>query len=225
MPCRESGSTLRFLIPAALLTGGGVFGGTKRLPDRGVGVYENLLRDSASFERISETDLRVSGALHAGEFKVPGDVSSQFISGLLFALPVLEESSTLSVLPPFESRGYVDLTLDAMRRFGVRVRRNGLIGFFIPGGQKHFPAEETVEGDWSQAAFFCAMNALGGEIGIRGFESRESSGRPRVRRNACADSEGLSGSRSFRLPRSCAGAVCCRRGVRSWRALYRNAPP
>ena len=175
LPCRESGSTLRFLIPAALLTGGGVFGGTKRLLDRGVGVYENLLRDSASFERISETDLRVSGALNAGEFKVPGDVSSQFISGLLFALPVLEESSTLSVLPPFESRGYVDLTLDAMRRFGVRVQRTGDC-FFIPGGQKYFPAEETVEGDWSQAAFFCAMNALGGEIEIQGLNPESLQG-------------------------------------------------
>ena len=168
LPCRESGSTMRFLIPAALRLGGGMFCGTSRLLDRGVGVYEALLRESAVFQRISDTQLRVSGRLKPGAFAVPGNVSSQFISGLLFALPLLPGDSELTVLPPFESCGYVDLTLDAMGRFGIRVNRVG-DSFFIPGNQVYQAADETVEGDWSQAAFFCAMNTLGGEIRLDGL--------------------------------------------------------
>ena len=168
LPCRESGSTLRFLIPAALLSGGGVFRGTARLLDRGVDVYEALLRDCARFERTGDTELRVSGLLRAGEYAVPGDVSSQFISGLLFALPVLKGDSTLTVLPPFESRGYVDLTLDALRRFGICIRREG-DRFFIPGNQQYRATDAICEGDWSQAAFFFAMNALGGEVQVGGL--------------------------------------------------------
>lgn len=175
LPCRESGSTLRFLIPAALRFGGGTFCGTSRLLDRGVGIYETLLRGSVDFQRISDTQLRVSGQLHSGAFAVPGDVSSQFISGLLFALPLLPETSELTVVPPFESRGYVDLTLDAMRRFCIRVDRTG-DSFFVPGGQAYQAADETVEGDWSQAAFFCAMNALGGEIRLDGLNASSLQG-------------------------------------------------
>ena len=168
LPCHESGSTLRFLIPAALLLGSGVFRGTARLLDRGVGVYEALLRDCARFERTGDTELRVSGLLRAGEYAVPGDVSSQFISGLLFALPVLSGDSALTVLPPFESCGYVDLTLDALRRFGICIRRE-CDRFFIPGNQHYQAADATCEGDWSQAAFFFAMNALGGEVQVDGL--------------------------------------------------------
>lgn len=175
LPCRESGSTLRFLIPAALRFGGGTFCGTSRLLDRGVGIYETLLRGSVDFQRISDTQLRVSGQLHSGAFAVPGDVSSQFISGLLFALPLLPETSELTVVPPFESRGYVDLTLDAMRRFCIRMDRTG-DSFFVPGGQAYQAADETVEGDWSQAAFFCAMNALGGEIRLDGLNAASLQG-------------------------------------------------
>ena len=175
LPCRESGSTLRFLIPAALRFGGGTFCGTSRLLDRGVGIYETLLRGSVDFQRSSDTQLRVSGQLHSGAFAVPGNVSSQFISGLLFALPMLPGDSVLTVVPPFESRGYVDLTLDAMRRFCIRVDRTG-DSFFVPGGQAYQAADETVEGDWSQAAFFCAMNALGGEIRLDGLNAASLQG-------------------------------------------------
>ena len=181
LPCHESGSTLRFLIPAALLLGSGVFRGTARLLDRGVGVYEALLRDCARFERTGDTELRVSGLLRAGEYAVPGDVSSQFISGLLFALPVLRGDSALTVLPPFESCGYVDLTLDALRRFGICIRRE-CDRFFIPGNQHYQAADATCEGDWSQAAFFFAMNALGGEVQVDGLNPDSLQGD-----RACAD--------------------------------------
>ena len=174
-PCRESGSTLRFLIPIALLSGGGLFSGTERLLNRGVGVYEDLLRGQAEFQRVNANTLRVSGALQAGTYDVPGNVSSQFISGLLFALPMLPESSTLRVLPPFESRGYVDLTVDALERFGIHIQRQGDC-FFIPGNQKYVRREMTVEGDWSQAAFFCAMNALGGSVHLNGLNANSLQG-------------------------------------------------
>lgn len=175
LPCRESGSTLRFLIPTALLSGGGTFCGTKRLLDRGIGVYETLLRAFASFRRVSDTRLCIQGRLRPGSFPVPGDISSQFISGLLFALPLLDGDNRLDVIPPFESRGYVDLTLDAMRRFGVHIQRQNDC-FLIPGGQTYQPATETVEGDWSQAAFFCAMNVLGGKVQLCGLNAQSLQG-------------------------------------------------
>lgn len=174
-PCRESGSTLRFLIPLALLSGGGTFSGTERLLNRGVGIYEDLLRGDAEFQRINANTLRVTGALRAGTYDVCGNVSSQFISGLLFALPMLSENSVLRVLPPFESRGYVDLTMDALRSFGIQIQRQGDC-FFVPGNQSYVSQEATVEGDWSQAAFFCAMNALGGSIRLNGLNANSLQG-------------------------------------------------
>ncbi len=175
LSCRESGSTLRFLIPTALLFGGGRFSGTKRLLDRGVGVYRDLFAQNASFERIGDTELSVSGKLEANDWKIPGNVSSQFISGLLFALPVLPFNSTLTVIEPFESKGYVDLTVDALRRFGVEILRSENT-FHIHGNQQYKPTETRVEGDWSQAAFFYAMNLSGGAVELRGLNPNSLQG-------------------------------------------------
>ena len=175
LPCRESGSTLRFLIPTALLFGGGRFSGTKRLLDRGIGVYENLFAENAAFTRSSDTELQVSGNLIANDWQVPGNVSSQFISGLLFALPILKDDSTLTIIEPFESKGYVDLTVDALRQFGICISREGNT-FRIPGRQKYIPADVQVEGDWSQAAFFEAMNVLGGSVELAGLNANSLQG-------------------------------------------------
>lgn len=160
--CRESGSTLRFMIPVALCGGGAVFCGTERLVSRGVGVYEDILRPRGIEFSVGKTEIGVSGRLSPGEYSIPGGVSSQFISGMLFALPMLGGNSTVNVIPPFESRSYVDITVAAQRRFGVAVERTGENGFFIRGGQSYRPADVTVEGDWSQAAFFYALEADGG---------------------------------------------------------------
>ncbi len=174
LPCRESGSTLRFLIPVAMLAGGGVFRGTERLVSRGVGIYEDLF-DYADFTKESDK-ITVRGGLQAGHYRVSGDVSSQFITGLLLALPLLDGDSTVEILPPFESRGYVDLTVDILRRFGVAIEKRGGLCFFVRGGGAYSPVEATVEGDWSQAAFFYGLNALGGEVQVDGLDAESVQG-------------------------------------------------
>ena len=121
-PCRESGSTLRFCIPAALLSGGrAVFTGAPRLMERGVGIYEELLGPRGITVEKTPESVTFSGRLTAGSYTLRGDVSSQFVTGSLLALPLLPEDSTLRVLPPVESRPYIDITLDIMASFGVTV--------------------------------------------------------------------------------------------------------
>ena len=155
---------------------------------------------------------------------VPGDVSSQFISGLLFALPVLRGDSALTVLPPFESCGYVDS--DARRAAPVRhvgaVRRE-CDRFFIPGNQHYQAADATCEGDWSQAAFFFAMNALGGEVQVDGLNPDSLQGDRACAEMLASHSIGRDGGGFVELPRSRAGAVRRGGGLRPWRALYRHA--
>ena len=124
-PCRESGSTLRFMIPAALvLCGGGIFTGTQRLIERGIGIYEEVFLEAAKSGadicvEIEPGQIQIKGDLPAGDYQMRGDVSSQFITGMLLALPLLKEDSTLNVLPPVESRPYIDITIDVMKQFGV----------------------------------------------------------------------------------------------------------
>jgi len=113
--------------------------------------------------------LRISGELKPGDYKLRGDVSSQFVTGLLFALSLLEECSTVEVLPPVESRAYIDITLDTMRQFGVNIREVSENRFLIPGGGAYQSRCLEVEGDWSNGAFLYAFNAVGHELRIRGL--------------------------------------------------------
>ena len=151
--CRESGSTLRFMIPTALLGGGGVFCGTERLISRGIGIYEELFSECAKIEKKAN-EIRIEGKLSPGHYRLAGNISSQFITGLLFALPTLEGDSTVEILPPFESRGYVELTLNILRCFGIDVEQTSEFCFSVAGGQRYVPIEAEPEGDYSQAAFF-----------------------------------------------------------------------
>ena len=156
-PCRESGSTLRFCIPAALLSGGrAVFTGAPRLMERGVGIYEELLGPRGITVEKTPESVTFSGRLTAGSYTLRGDVSSQFVTGSLLALPLLPEDSTLRVLPPVESRPYIDITLDIMASFGVTVIERERDFFYIPGGQRYGSRCAAVEGDWSNAAFLLA---------------------------------------------------------------------
>ena len=160
-PCRESGSTLRFCIPPALVPGGrAVFTG-------GIGIYEDVLPRAGIRIEKSERCITLEGALTAGEYTLRGDVSSQFISGLLLALPLLAADSTLCVLPPVESRPYIDITLDVMRSFGVQVDEWDENCFFIPGQQHYAARVAAVEGDWSNAAFLLALGEGVTATGLR----------------------------------------------------------
>ncbi len=171
LPCGASGSTLRFLIPAALLSDKYIsFTGTDTLMSRPLSVYQNLCRDQDLSFRLSDRTLTVRGPLTAGDYTVRGDVSSQFISGLLFALPLLSGDSVIRILSPIESRPYIRMTLAALRDSGVVIHpADGLLS--VPGGQRFAAHDTSVEGDWSGAAFFLALNRLGGSVTVTGLRA------------------------------------------------------
>ena len=176
-PCRESGSTLRFFIPAALLSGGeAVFTGTQRLMERGVGVYEAVFAEKGIAVEKQAARLTLRGRLSAGAYTLPGNVSSQFISGLLFALPLLDADSSLTILPPVESRPYLELTRAAQRTFGVFSEERGEDRIFLPGRQRYHAAQAVAEGDWSNAAALLALNALGGTVTVTGLDAQSLQG-------------------------------------------------
>ena len=143
LDCGESGSTLRFLAPLAAALG--------RRPE--------FVRAG----RLGERPFREYTSLKAGVHELSGGVSSQFATGLLFALPLVEGDSRIVFTSPLESRGYVDMTLEVIRRAGVEIEERA-DGFAIRGGQRYSLQESAVERDWSGAAFWCAMNALGSEV-------------------------------------------------------------
>ena len=157
LDCNESGSTLRFMIPiVALLHEEVRFTGHGRLMDRPQSVYETLFKENGiRFEKIGSERI-VQGPLHGGNYSVHGDVSSQFISGLLFALPLCKENSCLTILPPFESASYVGLTLDALHSTKVQCEMKDL-QINITGNQTYTCADIRVEGDDSQMAFFAEL--------------------------------------------------------------------
>ncbi len=168
LDCNESGSTLRFMIPLCLASGKKiVLKGSKRLFERPLDIYENICREQDILFEKGNDSLTVCGRIKSGNYRIKGDVSSQFISGMLFTLPLLEGFSIIEIIGNFESSSYVDLTLDVLSRFGIRITRMGS-RFIIPGGQKYRSSEYTVEGDCSNAAFLEALNRIGGNVKING---------------------------------------------------------
>ena len=175
--CRESGSTLRFLLPLTLLSDeGGEICGTPRLMERGISVYQSVLSHKNITFSLEKEAIFVKGQLTPSEFSLKGDVSSQFISGLFFALPLLNGDSTVRVLPPVESRSYIDMTVDALARFGIQIVEAEENTFFIKGNQAYEPLTATVEGDWSNAAFLFGLNHLGGAVSVLGLEENSYQG-------------------------------------------------
>lgn len=176
LPCNESGSTLRFFLPLCMLCGHPVtLTGSRRLLERPLGIYEDICKQQGIRMERSETAVTVCGQLTAGEYAVPGDVSSQFITGLLFALPLLAEDSRLTVTGRFESASYIDLTLSALNAFGIRIERQNNT-FIIPGGQRYAASAYTVEGDCSNAAFLDGFNLLGGAVKVNGLSDKTLQG-------------------------------------------------
>jgi 3-phosphoshikimate 1-carboxyvinyltransferase len=176
--CRESGSTLRFVIPLCLLSEQGyLLRGSARLFRRPLAAYRTLFSSRWGEQVVDESCSAEGGSLEilggdvllGGEYQLEGDVSSQFISGLLFALPLCEKDSRIVLNSIPESRPYIDLTLDALRRFGVRAWWDGAQTLCVPGGQAYRPHDGAVEGDASGAAFFGALNAFGGEVLVTGL--------------------------------------------------------
>ncbi|MBQ6381026.1 MAG: 3-phosphoshikimate 1-carboxyvinyltransferase [Clostridia bacterium] len=171
LQCRESGSTQRFFVPLCLVgEGEAVLEGAAGLFQRPLGVYEKICAEQGILFEQGETSLHLSGKLHAGCFKVKGNISSQFISGLLFALPLLEGDSKIHILPPIESRPYINLTLSALQKFGIEAAWADEKTLLVKGNQHYLAAHTAVEGDYSNAAFFAALNALGSSIEIGGLD-------------------------------------------------------
>ncbi len=158
LPCRECGSTLRFFIPLCLIGNKSrKLTGSETLMRRPLSVYEKLCKEKNFQFRKDECSLTVKGELKGGRYYIPGNISSQFLSGLLFALPLSDEDSKIEIDPPLESRPYVDLTLSALHAFGIEADWESENRLYVKGKQKYHPIDVSVEGDWSNAAFFLAM--------------------------------------------------------------------
>lgn len=164
--CRESGSTLRFFIPLALCLGKSVtLCGSERLFERPLDVYEDICRESGFTFEKSKSAVTLCGRLKSGCYKVRGDISSQFITGLIFALVYLGKDSSIEILPPFESRSYIDLTISALSAFGADVSFVNEYKISIKASKMH-AFSGRIEGDCSNAAFLEAFNHIGSDIKI-----------------------------------------------------------
>ena len=179
--CIESGSTLRFMIPVAAALGKTVtFLGSGKLPQRPIGDYLRLLPEhGVKCESEGGLPLTISGQLKSGRYEIAGDISSQYITGLLLALPVLEGDSEIVLTTPLQSKPYVDMTLSVMNAYGVEVKETEN-GYFIKGSQSYKIMDFTVEGDWSQAAFFLVAGALGGDVTVCGADVNSTQGDKKI---------------------------------------------
>lgn len=175
--CKESGTTLRIFFPIALsLYDKATFIGSNRLIERGVNVYEDIFK-YVSFNKDTYT-IRTKGTIGPGKYELPGNISSQYISGLLYALPLLSSDSEIHLTTPLESKNYVDMTLEVLSKYGIKITisdaskcRGELCEpvFLIPGNQKYIAKNFSVEGDYSNAAFLDAFNYFGNNIELSGL--------------------------------------------------------
>lgn len=167
----ESGSTLRFLIPLGLVSGNHVvYKGHGRLSERPLTPYYRMFEQkSIAYKTEGGLPLDVEGTLSGGLYELPGNVSSQFFTGLLFALPLAEKDSILKSTTPLESKSYVDMTLDTLVRHGIRISEKEEGIYEIPGGQHYQNGSFAVEGDYSQAAFWLTAALSGGHITLTGL--------------------------------------------------------
>lgn len=176
--CKESGSTLRFFIPVVLATGAKncTFSGSGRLLARGIKEYEKLFENSNVKIKSDEKSIEVNGTLSAGNYEISGEVSSQYTTGMLFALSVLSGKSTLKITGNAESRAYVDMTIKVLKDFGADIAEPEKNFFEINGKGRLSPGEFTVEGDWSNAAFLIALSRLAGTISVSGLNENSVQG-------------------------------------------------
>ncbi len=179
LDCNESGSTLRFFIPLAIALYPDreiVFKGSKRLMERPLTTYFDIFEKDNIFYKADLENLTVKGALSGGEYKLSGKISSQFITGLLFALPLLKTPSKIVITDNLESKGYVDMTLDTLKKSGVVVENKDYKEFIIPCNQQYKLCKNKVEADFSQGAFFLTANFLGCDISLIGLDMNSKQG-------------------------------------------------
>lgn len=175
--CKESGSTLRFLLPVVGALGRtALFEGKGRLPERPIKLLLEELEQHGCTVEGESLPVALEGKLVSGTYTLPGNISSQFITGLLFALPMLEGNSQIRLTTDIESKGYVDMTVRTLEKFGIKVEEIEN-GYQVYGGQKyHTPRMVAVEGDWSNAAFWLAAGAMQGKIACQGLDVNSAQG-------------------------------------------------
>ncbi len=180
----ESGSTLRFLIPIALTISEAItFIGHNNLVNRPLDTFFEIFDEqNIKYEKPNDTylPLKCSGSLKAGEYKIRGDISSQFITGLLFSLPLLDGTSKIILTTPLESLGYIDLTIDILNMFGVKIINNNYEEFIIEGNQEYKPCDYEIEGDFSQAAFFLVADTMGANVSLKAMNINSHQGDKKI---------------------------------------------
>lgn len=175
--CRESASTLRFLIPLCLLNGKEyVFSGNGRLMKRPLDVYEKICTEHGFKFDLVDDKLHICGKLNSGTYEIKGDVSSQFVTGLMYALSLLKESSIIKLIPPVESRSYIDLSMAVLNDFGCDVKYISENEIALSGNSVFDPKEHDSEGDYSNAAFFDALNYMGSEVKLENLAENSYQG-------------------------------------------------
>lgn len=175
--CRECGSTLRFFVPVAMMLGRDVtLTGSKTLLSRPMSVYEDIAAKHNIEYYRDEEGIHVNGRLSAGIYEVPGNISSQFITGLLFVLPLLDGDSTIRLIPPVDSRSYIELTLKALKLYGIETGFVSELELHVSGNRQYKCADVTIEGDFSNAAFLDVFNTIGGEVKVNGLSEDSTQG-------------------------------------------------
>jgi len=172
--CKESGSTARFMMPITRLDAScSTFTGCGRLIERPFDIYKNMFAEKGITYKDNEgkMPIHLSGRLTSGIYNLSGNVSSQFVSGLLFALPLLEDDSEINITGGLQSLPYIQMTIEVIKEFGINIKHEtDYRRIVIPGNQQYKALPlYVVEGDWSQAAFFCVMGAISGQINITGL--------------------------------------------------------
>ncbi len=179
--CCESGSTLRFIIPIVSALGvSATLKGQGRLPERPITPFiRELPKKNVSFDYQNTMPFSMNGKLISGTFELEGDISSQFITGLLFALPLLDGDSKIVMTTPLQSKPYVDMTIQSMANFGVKVQEMDY-GYYILGNQEYKSLDHKVEGDYSQSAFFYVANAIGNDITLKNLLANSIQGDKKI---------------------------------------------
>ena len=175
--CRECGSTLIFFVPVAMMLGRDVtLTGSKTLLSRPMSVYEDIAAKHNIEYYRDEEGIHVNGRLSAGIYEVPGNISSQFITGLLFVLPLLDGDSTIRLITPVDSRSYIELTLKALKLYGIEAGFVSELELHVSGNRQYKCADVTIEGDFSNAAFLDVFNTIGGEVKVNGLSEDSTQG-------------------------------------------------
>ena len=180
--CNESGSTLRFLFPLSIVKKNKIsFKGKGKLFKRPLNPYfENFDKYKIKYSYINENEILLDGELKSGEYEIDGNISSQFITGLLFSLPLSNENSKIIIRGKLESSSYIDITVDCLNKFGIKIINNSYQEFIIEGNQNYKSGDCEVEADYSQVAFFLVANSIGSNIKINGLNTNSLQGDKKI---------------------------------------------